>query len=416
MAIRISNPAIQHFDRATGQPLALGELFFFETNSSIPKDTFADKDETIVNANPVILDSNGFEPDIFGTGSYRAVLRAAPISPSPRGVVQWVRDPVNFTDISGGTSFSQWQSIIEYSANDIVQGSDGNFYISLQNNNLNNDPTVSPLFWSQFDLINRWNVNENYVTNDPARSLDTGIIYNAVANSIGQNPDLDVARTFWSPPLVPLSFEQEVFTANGVWNNTNNVRTIMVEMAGGGGGGGATNPVGAPVGLSGGGGGGGGAYVREIIDVTGIASGTVTIGAGGAAGDFTGTGIGGTGGNTTFSLTTAIAAGGLGGNPSGASVPDPGNGGVASGGGASALLIDGTPGHPGSRANTNTFSGAGGVNVFGGGGQGQALFISGGNGFAFGAGGGGGATDGVLERNGGLGADGVVIITEFLPI
>ena len=418
MAIRIRNPAIQHFDKDTRAPLSGGQLFFFEPGTSTPKDTFADAEETATNTNPVVLDADGFEPDIFGVGSYRVELRATPVSPATVGILQWVRDPVDFSGADEGTSFSDWQSSINYSANDIVQGSDGNFYISIQDNNLNNDPTGSPAFWSQFDLINRWNPNENYVTGDAVRSLTSGIIYTAVANSTNEDPDADTARAFWMPPLVPITFNQEVFTANGVWNNTNDVRTIMVEMVGGGAGGGASNSSAGQAGNTGGAGGGSGAYVREILDVTGIVSGTVTIGTGGTGGDFNGSGVGGNGTATTFSLTTASAGGGFGGSSSGTVVPDPGNAGVASGGGPTALLVDGEPGNPGSRANTNILSGAGGSSYFGGAGKGQAFIDTGGSGTTFGGGGGGGTTDGAApnERAGGAGADGVVIITEFMPI
>jgi len=72
-------------------------LFFLETDSSGPKDTFSDQLSTpTVNANPVVADSTGVFPDIFITGIYKVVLQ------NKNGSQIWEADPVG--ELGIGTS------------------------------------------------------------------------------------------------------------------------------------------------------------------------------------------------------------------------------------------------------------------------------------------------------------------------
>lgn len=429
MANRISNPAVQHFDKSSNAPLAGGQMFFFEPNASTtPKDTFNDSEETTANTNPVILDANGFEPDIFGVGSYRIVLDNAD------GVQQWERDPVDFE--AGTTGFSDWLGSVTYGIGDIVKGSDGNFYISLDAPNTNNDPTLpaSSAFWTQFDLLNRWNTDENYVIDDVVRSTTSGSIYTSVINQIGNDPDTDDG-TNWKfidnvritgntvtvddtdgdlnvdpngtgdlltgGEVVGLAeITQQFFDATGAdtWTKPANVRFIVLEMIGGGAGGGAsgTTP------NRGGGGGGSGGYIREIIDVTAIASSALVVGDGGITDD--------NGDDTTFAITTAIGGGGSPGT-AGNLFGTGGNGGNASGGGSTTMLVQGGDGASGSVSDVH--SGNGGAGYFGGGGKGRNNDAAGDNGVVKGSGGGGGATTDAVSSNGGAGAPGYIIVNEY---
>ncbi len=70
---RFRSIGIQYLDGA-GDPLIDGKLFFFESGTTTPKDTFADINETILNTNPVILSGEGRQPNIFFTGSARGIL------------------------------------------------------------------------------------------------------------------------------------------------------------------------------------------------------------------------------------------------------------------------------------------------------------------------------------------------------
>jgi hypothetical protein len=64
------------FDVGSGiKPASGAKLFFFESNTSTPKDTFSDEALSIANANPVISDSRGLFPDIFlEEGKYKVQL------------------------------------------------------------------------------------------------------------------------------------------------------------------------------------------------------------------------------------------------------------------------------------------------------------------------------------------------------
>lgn len=179
MAIRISNPKVQRFNKKSPYaPLAGGKMHFYEPGQTvIRKSTFTTALGDIPNTNPVTLDANGFDPDIFGSGSYRVVLKDSD------GVQQWDRNPVNFDE--GGGGFIDWSSSITYDAggDNIVTGSDGKYYVSIQGSNLNHDPNAggSPTFWTEFDLLKQWNTNEVYSADDPVTYA--GDFYAAITSS-----------------------------------------------------------------------------------------------------------------------------------------------------------------------------------------------------------------------------------------
>lgn len=437
MAIRISNPAIQHFDKGTGAQLAGGLLFFFEPNgSSTPKATFIDAEESQENSNPVVLDGNGFEPNIFGNGSYRIVLTTPIVAPLLVGVQQWERDPVVFGGEEG--AFSEWVGSTSYVVNDIVEASDGRFYIAILNNSAS-DPNggANANNWSQFDLLNRYNFNESYEIDSVVRGSD-GIIYTAVQASSFVNqhdPVTDTPAAFWKMfdniridgnsitatntngninidpngtgdlltdgeaiGLSQITQQRFTSTGQGPWIKPANVKFIILEMIGGGAGGGQSGNVAN----RGGGGGGAGGYVREILDVTSIVSSNLLIGSGGAPGS--------SGTNTTFTISSAVAGNGFPG-VAGNLLGVGGDGGIPTGGNSSAILITGGDGHAGSA--TIVHSGNGGGGYFGSGGKGRNNTASGDPGVAKGSGGGGGATTITTVTNGGPGAFGIIIVTEY---
>ncbi len=171
----------------------------------------------------------------------------------------------------------------------------------------------------------------------------------------------------------------QVFISSGTWTKPAGCRKIRVRVIGGGGGGGANG------GTDGGGGGGGGGYAEEWIDVSGVSTVAVTVGAGGAGG--TGTGAGATGDSSSFGAYCS-ATGGAGG--AGGSAGTGGAGGVGTGGD---LNIGGQAGDGGSAVGAH-----GGSSALGGGGARQAGPTGG---YGGGAGGSGG------------GAAGVVIVEEY---
>ena len=192
---------------------------------------------------------------------------------------------------------------------------------------------------------------------------------------------------------------------------------VIESVGGGGGGGGCPNP-GAGV-ITGGGGGGSGAYSRKTVNAGVIgASKTGTVGAGGTAGTAAG-GNGGNGGQTTLT-GICTAGGGFGGDGYSAGTYQGGAGGDPASG-IGDVVAAGAPGEAawiGSGISASVQSGNGGSSIFGGGGLFPAFSATstvGNPGRAYGGGGSGAyGYGGSVNRAGGAGAPGVVIITEYL--
>lgn len=87
---------------ANGAPLANGKVYFYIPSTSTPKDTWQDSGQTVLNTNPVVLDSAG-RAIIYGSGSYRQVVEDS------LGNVIWdqlTADTAPTTNtVWGGTSF-----------------------------------------------------------------------------------------------------------------------------------------------------------------------------------------------------------------------------------------------------------------------------------------------------------------------
>ena len=70
------------------KPSSGAKLYFYETGTSTPKNTYSDQGDTTANANPVIADANGVFSDIFISGQYKVVLK------DKNGTQIWEADPV----------------------------------------------------------------------------------------------------------------------------------------------------------------------------------------------------------------------------------------------------------------------------------------------------------------------------------
>lgn len=66
----------QQFFSDSGVPLAGGSVYFYIPGTTTPKDTYQDSGATILNTNPVQLDSGGFAL-IYGSGAYRMIVKDA---------------------------------------------------------------------------------------------------------------------------------------------------------------------------------------------------------------------------------------------------------------------------------------------------------------------------------------------------
>lgn len=69
-------PAYQSFLDGNGDPLSGGKLYFYETGTTTPKDTYSDVDNTTPNTNPIILNSAGrLDNDVWGDGEIKMVIK-----------------------------------------------------------------------------------------------------------------------------------------------------------------------------------------------------------------------------------------------------------------------------------------------------------------------------------------------------
>jgi len=219
---------------------------------------------------------------------------------------------------------------------------------------------------------------------------------------------------------VPINkINTQVFTVgSGTYTPTAGMVYCIIECVGpGGGGGGAADSTGT----ASGGGGGGGAYSRKFATAATVgASQSYLVGAGGAGGA-AGNNNGSNGSAVTFLGAICTAGVGIGAFGAAANSPAGAGGGGAAGTGDFSSPGCGGGGGPGGVLNsTNLDQGRGGAGPFGGQPQGQIVGlasggVAGANGGNYGAGGnGGGSSNSGGAHAGGNGADGVIIITEFI--
>lgn len=155
------------------------------------------------------------------------------------------------------------------------------------------------------------------------------------------------------------------FTSSGNWTAPPTVTSVQYLIAaGGGGGGGAQAP-------AGGGAGGAGGYLSGTVSVTPNTTYTVTVGAGGATGNFSSNG--GQGGNSSFSPVGTATGGGYGGQGigTGNGSGNAGGSGGSGGGGGGSGYGGGASGGSGTSGQGNS-GGSGSISGGGGGGAGSS--------------------------------------------
>lgn len=180
----------QYFDDA-GDPLVSGKIYFYETGTTTPKTTYADVNYEIPNTNPVILTAAGRQPNIFFDGVAKAILTKSD------NTQILVRDPVGDTASTFG---SPWVASKNYNANDVVQGSDGQFYVSLTNGNVNNNPVTTSGSWTFLYSV-EWNAGTTYT--EGAVVTVSNLLYQSLQNSnLNQNPVTQAA--YWR--LISLAY------------------------------------------------------------------------------------------------------------------------------------------------------------------------------------------------------------------
>lgn len=239
-------------------------------------------------------------------------------------------------------------------------------------------------------------VSSDLVTGDILANQIVTVIYDgtnmqlvSIPAGIVSNQAIPVVRTYLTA------------ASPATWTKPAGLKYAVVEVqAGGGGGGGAID-----TGWEGSGGGGGG-YSKKLITVGTLgATETITIGAGGAGGS--GAGAGAAGGNSSFGTHATTTGGGLGSGSSGGA-----NGGAGGTGSSGDLNISGEAGEMAGAI--NNVAGYGGSSFLGKGGILNTIDSADGvAGELYGGGGSGAWSPNSGDHNGGAGAAGIVIVTEY---
>ena len=199
----------QYFDDS-GDPLISGKVYFYESGTSTLKTTYSDVNLTIANTNPVILTAAGRQPNVFFDGVAKAILATS------ANVQILVRDPVGETTSAFGDA---WISSKIYAANDVVQGTDGEFYVSLVANNVNQNPVSTSGYWVLLYSV-EWNAGITYT--EGAVVTVSNILYQSLQNTnLNQNPTS--SPTYWVVislayvSTITYTVGQNVVGSNGVF-------------------------------------------------------------------------------------------------------------------------------------------------------------------------------------------------------
>lgn len=340
-----------------------------------------------------------------------------------------IRDPINDatgTWLSSRGDIRNYIATFDYRIGDYVKGTDGVLYQAIQVNgpattvrNPVGDTTGTWL--SLRGDIRFYASGTDYRVGDYVKGIDAILYRAAIVNGPSTSvvsPIGDATGTWIVVGGSALAMTTTVFTADDPsWVPNSLAKTLKATVTAAGGGGGGAE--GADTGKSSQGSvGGAGATAVKTISGPLDASYAIVVGAGGPGGDSTGS-PGATGQDSSFdgaSITIVEASGGFGGAgdinaTTGESVVQGGPGGQASGGDLNIAGGDGGSGRISSGINVSIATG--GASYWGGGAS-NTPNSAGDDAPAIGSGAGGGCAEGsTTGRDGGDGADGVVVVEEY---
>jgi len=195
---RYVDPAPYNPD-STGSPLVNGKLFFFKSGTNTQLETFKDKANKIPNTHPVLIPANGVTPNIFFNGLAKVIKTADDLVTGEIGKQISEKDPIG--DESETGDFALWDTSIGYDKNDIVEGDNEKFYLSLSDDNQANDPTLTPgdnEFWEEIRFLGVFNTKVSYAVGDIVQTTDGNLWKSLIASNLNNNPSTDDG-TKWAP-------------------------------------------------------------------------------------------------------------------------------------------------------------------------------------------------------------------------
>jgi len=204
-----------------------GKLYFYKSGINSPLTTYKDDLETIANTNTVELDALGRVPNIFYTGKARVVLQDA------NNQQVWERDPVGGEGALG--DFEVYDEIVVYNKDDIAKTALGVFYISLQDANQGNDPTLTPnanSFWMEVRFIDVYNSQKPYSTGDIVQSNEGYLWRSMVDANLSNEPTTDTG-TNWLPALNGAKLPEVMALESSLGTFSANSVTVIPQTGGG---------------------------------------------------------------------------------------------------------------------------------------------------------------------------------------
>jgi hypothetical protein len=131
-------------------------------------------------------------PNVFFSGSAKLVVDDA-------DDVQYIeRDPVGGENQLG--NFTLWDEQVTYGKDDIVKGSNDNFYQSFAAGNQGNDPISVSTAWFQVKFLGVWNTAKTYATGDVVQTTDGSVWKSLIDSNLSNNPSSDDG-TKWLPAI-----------------------------------------------------------------------------------------------------------------------------------------------------------------------------------------------------------------------
>lgn len=410
----------QFFD-SNGDPLNGGLLYTYTAGTTNAKATYQDSAGSTVHSNPIVLDSAGRLPaDVFGTtGAYKLVLKTS------SGSTVWTRDNITGINDTATATISEWLDSgltpTYVGATSFTVSGDqttalhGGRRLKIVDSGGTQYSTITGSSYSAPDTTVTV-ANDSSTIDSGISEFDIGIVSTQNTSLVGYKLYARHTYTFDGTDIFVDGVDQNNADNTITWTKPTGLRAVRVTVVGGGGGSGYCDSAGGQA-CAGSGGGGGGTAI-EFITTLNNATETVTVGAGGTAGAYTGAVAAGAGGTSSFGPGTPYlqATGGAAGSAgtSGSSVSALTTGSLGGVGSNGDLNIRGGNGGPAFRfSGTSTLSGFGGNSTLGGGAPAVVPDTAGTAGGAYGGGASGAASNNGADRDGAAGAAGIVIVEEY---